>query len=103
MTAIRGHTTGGNGTSTTPRPLASPGATAGFAAEVIATTPATAGTTHDLWSGGWNVRIPLEKWFPEEAWQWVTQAETTWVLRMLSTVADDILVSGTLYCLEQKS
>lgn len=102
---IRGHTTPGTGgVAATPRGLAAPGATAGFGADTNNIGIATAGTVHNLMSPGWNVRVPFEKWFVEEAWQWVTQAESSWVLRLMAAVAaDDLVVSGTLFCLEQKT
>lgn len=98
----RGHTTSGSGGSApTPRPLLTGSAAAGFTAEVNNTTIAsTAGTTGDMWSGGWNVRVPLREFWPEELCIGASQADTTIVVRLLSTPADAISMSGTLYVCE---
>lgn len=98
----RGHTTSGSGgTAPTPRPLrSSAGAAAGFTAEVNNTTIASLGTTHDLLAIGWNVRVPLREFWPEELMPGASAADTTIVVRLLSTPADSISLSGTLHVIE---
>ncbi len=98
----RGHTTSGSGgSSVTPTPVGRSDAAAGFSAETNNTTIAAAGTTKDLDAFGWNVRIPCQKiWLPEERPD-ASQADTTIVVRLLSTPADAISVSGTLTVIER--
>ncbi len=102
LAIIRGHATSGSGGSApTPQPLLSSGAAAaGFTAEVNNTTIASAGTGVTLAALGWNVRIPLREFWPEEICLGASLTNTLLVVRLLSTVADDIAVSGTLYVVE---
>jgi hypothetical protein len=53
---VRGNTTSGNGTTTTPRPLDPSDGAASFAAEVVSSTPASAGTAISLVVGTFNIR-----------------------------------------------
>jgi hypothetical protein len=96
---IRGHTTGGSGGSApTPRPIdGSAGAAAGFAAEVNNTTIASAGTTHTLHADSFNIRTGLPLWLPEGSEWGASQADTTIVVRLLSTPDASTTCSGTLY------
>lgn len=97
----RGHTvSGAGGSAPTPATVRSNTAAAGFAAEVNNTTIANTGTTVDLMALGWNVRVPLREFWPEELCPSATQGNTTIVVRLLSTPADPILMSGTLYVAE---
>jgi hypothetical protein len=101
ITIIRGFTASGSGGSTpTPQPLNFADAAAGFAAEVNNTTVATTGTSTTLWAGGWNVRIPLREFWPEELMPQAGQGNTTIVVRSPNTLADAITCSGTLYVCE---
>ena len=98
---IRGHATSGSGgSSSTPALLDPRAAAAGFACEVNNTTIASTGTPIDLHSAAMNIRVGIEMWLPPEAWWRVDQAQTSLVVRMLTTVADDIEMSGTLYVME---
>lgn len=99
LAIIRGHTTSGNGTSTTARPMLVNTAAAGFAAEVYGATIASSGTPLTLWAGGWNVRVPLREIWPEELVLWCDQGNPM-VVRLMAAVADDIKVSGSLYVCE---
>lgn len=94
---IRGHATSGSGgTAPTPRPGNRSDAAAGFTAEVNNTTIASTGSPINLWSGGWNVRMPRpEKYIPEERIE-ASQADTTLCLRLLAAPADSITISGTV-------
>lgn len=100
ISIVRGHTTSGSGGSApTPQPLATPDTAAGFAAEVNNTTIAsTAGTT--IGAHGLNVRNGDRTYLPQEMWYWCSQASTTIVVRLLSTPADAVALSGTLFLLE---
>ena len=98
---IRGHTTTGNGTATTPRPLDPNGGTAAFTAETVATTIASAGTGVNLLSTGMNVRIgysigPL----PSEAEFRSNLAAGFLSVRLMAAVTDDVTMSGTLWVVE---
>lgn len=94
---IRGHTSPGTGgASATPVALDPRDETASFTARTMDTAIGTGGSTVTPWAGGWNNRItgPIE--LPRPIL--VTQANTSIVLRCLSTAADDLSVSGTLWC-----
>jgi hypothetical protein len=94
---IRGHATSGNGTATTPAPLGPIDTAAGFTAETYGTTIASAGTPVDLHSDAFNVRVPYGIILTPEIRWCVSQAQTTLVVRMMTTVADDVTMNGTLY------
>lgn len=97
----RGHTVSGSGGSApTPGTIRANTAAAGFTAEVNNTTIANTGTTVDLWAGGWNVRVPLREFWPEELCPTATQANTTIVVRLVAAPADAISLSGTLFVAE---
>ena len=72
---IRGHTTTGNGTTTTPRPVAAADAAASFTAKIYGATIASAGTAVNLHSLGLNVRAGYEIFYPENAGFWTTGAD----------------------------
>lgn len=93
-----GHATSGSGGSApTPIPVVASQSASGFTAEVNNTTIASTGTTHDHWAGGMNVRVPAPFWLPERYQPTVSQAETRIVLRLLSTPADAVSMSGTIW------
>lgn len=94
----RGHTVSGSGgAAPTPAPLTSIDTAAGFAAETNNTTIANTGTTTDNICCGWNIRVPLREYWPPELRVMASQANTTIVVRLLSTPADTVSVSGTLW------
>ncbi len=97
---IRGHATTGNGTSTTPQPIDPKGPAAGFTAETVGATIASAGTGVTVFADAFNVRAGYQMWFPEGCGPRVTQANTTMVVRSSATVADDVTMSGTLFVRE---
>lgn len=95
---IRGFTTSGSGGSAaTPRPLNPSDAAAGFAAEVNNTTVATTGTTNDLHADAFNVRAGYQMVWTPETRPMVSQGNTTLVVRLITTPADSLTISGTLY------
>lgn len=100
---IRGFTTSGStgGTAPTPRDINRVGATAGFTVEVMNTTVANTGTSHTLYEGGWNVRMPHTYWPDEPLMPQASQGDTTMVIRLPSAPADSLTVRGTVYVLEE--
>lgn len=97
---IRGHATTGNGTSTTPRPMDSNDAAADTVCETFGSTIASAGTAVNLHSGAFNLRVGLDYWWPPESRPRCSQVDGLIVVRMMSTVTDDVTISGTLYFAE---
>jgi hypothetical protein len=98
---VRGHTTSGSGGSAvTPLPITSTAdAAAGFAAEANNTTIAsTSGTT--IMAFGVPVTRGRELLLPQEFWIGASQGNTTVVVRLLSTPADSVAYSGTLFVRE---
>lgn len=70
LTVIRGHTTSGSGGDTTPDGgvLSSSDSAAGYTAETMNTTPASAGTAVNLVEDAWNTRAGFDLAFaPEES------------------------------------
>lgn len=85
------------GTSFTPVPLAANDAAAGFTAKFYhATVATTSGATSVLHSDGWNNRIPYIWVPPPEHRIPVAVSTSAFVVRLESTVADDMSCSGTL-------
>lgn len=92
--------TSGNGTSVTPVAV-DPGvnAAAGFAAEIngatVATTSGTATTIEEI---AWNIRnSPCEFWYPDSRFSPTARQASALVVRLNTTVADDITFCGTLW------
>jgi hypothetical protein len=97
---IRGHTTGGSGGSApTPRPVNPTDAAAGFAAETLNTTIASAGTGVNLHSDSFNIRAGYQLWLPPGC-EWVTSGTSLLVVRLMAAPADSLTMSGTLYVRE---
>lgn len=97
---IRGHATvGSGGAAVTARPL-DPG-DAAYSGSIRAndTTIASAGTAVDLWSDGYNVRIGYELFRAPEDWFWTTGANFI-VVRLMSTVVDDVSLMATMDIVE---
>lgn len=90
--------TSGNGSSVTPTPIdPSVNVAAGFAAEINgATVATTSGTASTVYEYVWNVRSsPYEVWYPEEMFAPRARQGAALVIRLNSTVADDITFAGT--------
>lgn len=101
LSIVRGHATGGSGgTAPTPRPTIGADSAAGFTAEVNNTTIASAGTGVTLAAFGWNVRVPLREFWPEECQFAAGQGDGTIVVRLLAAPADAVSMSGTLWVAE---
>lgn len=99
---IRGHATSGSGgAAATPRPLRPSDTAAGFTAETNNTTIASTGTPVNLHSGAFNIRTGLVMPLPPELYWEVTQGQTLLVVRLMAAPADDLVMSGTLYVMEE--
>lgn len=96
---VRGNTTTGNGTTTTPRPLDPSDGAASFGAEVVASTPAAAGTALTLHADTFNIRTGLQLVFPPEMRPKTAEADLLCV-RLLTALTDDATLSGTCYVRE---
>ena len=97
---VTDNATSGNGTATTPRPLDPRDAAAGFTAETVAATVASAGTEIQLFAGTFNIRAGLDYVFPEIMRPKADQADTMLCIRMESGLADDATISGTVWVRE---
>lgn len=98
---IRGHTTGGSGgAAPTPRPVGPNEAAVGFAAETNNTTAASAGTTHNLHSDTFNIRVGEKLWIPEGAEWGADQGDTTLLARLMAAPIDSLTMSQTHYVRE---
>ena len=98
-------TSGSGGSSVTPVPC-DPGISdlaAGFTAEINNTTLATSsGTTTVMEPIPWNMRqTPFEVWFPDDRYAPQARQGSALVVRMNSTVTDDISFSGCLFVEEE--
>lgn len=96
---VRGNTTTGNGTSTTPRPLDPADGAASFTAKVVGSTPASAGTALTLVADTFNIRAGLPEVYPEIMRAKTAEADLLCV-RLITAVADDITLSGTIWVRE---
>jgi hypothetical protein len=99
FSVVRGNATTGNGTSTTPRPLDASDGAASFTAEVVSSTPASAGTAVNLHVDTFNIRTGLQLIFPPDM-RPKTQGADLLCVRLLTALADDATLSGTLYVRE---
>lgn len=98
-------TSGSGGSSVTPVPC-DPGISflaAGFTAEINNTTVATSsGTTTVMEAIPWNNRMtPLEVWYPDERFAPMARQAAALVVRMNTTIADDMTFSGCLFVEEE--
>lgn len=85
---IRGHTTTGNGTSTTARPVSPADAAASFTAKIDGATIASAGTAVNLHPLGVQVRAGYETMFPEGS-GYCTSGASLLVVRLMAAATDD--------------
>lgn len=98
---IRGHTTASSGgAAPTPQPTNHRAAAAGFTARTMDSTIASSGTAVNLHSDGFDIAQGLGLWLPERAEWGTNQATGLLVIRALSTAADDLSLSGTVYVRE---
>jgi len=98
---IRGHSTvGSGGAAVTPTPLGPTDGAFGGTVRGNDTTIASAGTPVDIASYGFNIRVGERLWLPPEFWIPVSQAQASFVLRIMAAPADDINVSTTIWFAE---
>lgn len=92
-------TSGSGGSSPTPQKIDDLAPSAGFAAEVNNTTVATtSGTAETVAEFAWNLRSsPYEFWFPDAELRPIVRQAGALVIRMQSTLADDISLALTVY------
>ena len=85
-------TSGSGGSSVTPTPMDSADSAAGVAAECNNTTIATtSGTSTTIEEIGWNIRSsPYEHWYPDVNFCPKAKQGEGLVVRLQTTVADDI-------------
>lgn len=96
---VRGNTTTGNGSSTTPGLTDSDDPAASFTAKTVSSTPAvTAGVL--LLADTFNIRAGLNLVFPELMRFRVSAADTRMCVRLTTALADDAVFSGTLWVRE---
>jgi hypothetical protein len=90
--------TNGNGTSTTPLPAKHGKTAAGFTSEVNgATVATTSGTATTKIEFAWNLRSsPYDLWFPDKDFAPDCRQGEALIVRMNTTLADDISFAGTL-------
>lgn len=96
---VRGNTTTGNGTATTPRPLDPSDGAASFTAKTVSSTPASVGTPLTLVADTFNIRAGLPEIYPEIMRPKTAEADLLCV-RLITAVADDVTLSGTLWVRE---
>lgn len=98
MRIIRGHTTPGTGTSTTPTPIEPFASAAGFTC-LTNSTAATGGTTANLHSEPFNVRTGFGMIWPAETG--LQTAGTSYlVVRLMAAPSESISFSATAYVRE---
>ncbi len=92
--------TSGDGTAVTPVPVdVGVNVAAGFSAEKNGPGVATSsGTSTTVMSFAWNIRSsPYEMWFPDRDFAPTCRQASALVVRLMTTVADDITFAGTLF------
>lgn len=100
ISVYRGFTVSGSGGSApTPFALDHRGVAAGFTAETLNTVVATTSGVSGI-PFGWNVRIPLREFWPEELQMSGDQSNTTLVVRLAAGGADVISANGCLWVAE---
>jgi hypothetical protein len=94
--------TSGNGTAATPRALDPSDGAASFTAETVGSTPAsTSGTAINLHVDTFNIRTGLQIIFPPDMRPKLDGgAQSALLIRMLTALADDATLSGTVYVRE---
>lgn len=94
--------TSSNGTATTPRALDPSDGAAAFTAEVVgATVASTSGTSIALHHDTFNIRTGLQLIFPPDMRPKVDGgAQSALLVRLATALADDAVLSGTLYVRE---
>jgi hypothetical protein len=100
ISIVTDNTTSSNGTAATPRPLDQRDGTAGFTAETMGSTIASAGTPITVHVDTFNVRAGYQLILPEFMRPKVDQGDTAMYIRFTTAAADDLTLSGTAYVRE---
>lgn len=95
--------TNSNGTPVTPVPMDSADTASGCTCEYNgATVSTTSGTTTIVESIPWNIRgSPLEVWYPDERFSPKVKQGEGLLIRLITTVADDITFGGCAWIEEE--
>jgi hypothetical protein len=95
--------TNGNGTSVTPVKVDTADSAAGFTSEYNgATVATTSGATTIMDYIAWNIRMsPYETWFPDAAFAPKAKQGEALIVRLDTTLADDITFAGTAWIEEE--
>lgn len=96
-TIVTDNATTGNGTATTPRPIDSLDVAAGFTAEVVASTPASAGVPITLLADTFNIRSGEKVILPEQFRPRISQTDVMLCIRLAEALADDAVLYGTAW------
>lgn len=96
-------TSGSGGSAVTPAPMDSADSAAGVAAECNNTTVATtSGTAVTIAEYGWNNRMsPFSEWFPDERFAPKAKQGEALVVRLQTTLADDMSGVFTFFIEEE--
>ncbi len=92
-----GATSGSGGSTVTTQPKSNGDGATGAVLEANNTTLMVAGggSVEQLWSAGWNIRVPFDKlWIPEL--RPVISPSDRFTVELTSTPTDAILISGTI-------
>lgn len=96
LTLLRGHSTSGSGGSApTPTPMEPNQGASSFTAEVNNTTIASTGTAVTYYAWNWIIQAPFIEQFTPEERPWLEPSGRL-VLRLSTTPADSITMSGTM-------
>lgn len=94
--------TSGNGSAVTPAPMDSADIAAGCAVEANgATVATTSGATTTLIDKGWNNRASFEWWAPDDRFAPKAKNGEALVIRMETTLADDMTAQITAWFEEE--
>lgn len=93
---VRGNTTTGNGTTTTPVPVDLATSTASFTAKTAGSTPASAGSPVSIVTSTYNLRAGLLVIYPD-LMRPKTYGVSLLCVRLLTALADDAIFSGTIW------
>jgi hypothetical protein len=99
---VTGHTTSGSTPDVSPTPQivgSATGQAAGFTAECLNSTLASAGTASIKHEDAFQVRNGYDFWWPEGS-EPESSGTSLLVVRGLSTVADDVTIQATVYVRE---
>lgn len=100
IAVVRGHVTSMAGSAITARPLDPRDGPASFGASTTSTSIGTGGTPITMAVDAFNVRAGLQWIFPDYMRPKADQGDTNLHVHLISGVADDLTMSGTLWLRE---